>query len=84
MRLNIAVMHFLHYPAKLIEVHFAGDMLHYVDPYTGELIAYPVYIAVLPFSGYSYLEALPYAKQPQVVKALNHTLDYFGGIPLGV
>ncbi|WP_316753706.1 IS21 family transposase [Pedobacter gandavensis] len=84
MKVNNAVMHFVHYPAKLLEVDFAGDMLHYVDPSTGELIACPVYVAVLPFSGYGYVEALPDAKLPQVVKALNHTLDYFGGVPLAV
>ena len=84
MKLNHAVMHFLHYPAKLLEVDFAGDVLHYVDPSTGELIACPVYVAVLPFSGYGYVEALPDAKLPQVVKALNNTLDYLGGVPLSV
>jgi hypothetical protein len=84
MKLNNAVMHFVHYPGKLLEVDFAGDLLHYVDPTTGELIACPVYVAVLPFSGYGYVEALPDAKLPQVVKALNHTLDYFGGVPLSV
>lgn len=84
MKLNNAVMHFLHYPAKLLEVDFAGDVLHYVDALTGELIACPVYVAVLPFSGYGYVEALPDAKLPQVVKALNNTLDYFGGVPLSV
>ena len=83
-RLNNAVMHFVHQPAKLLEVDFAGDMLHYVDASTGELIACPVYVAVLPFSGYGYVEALPDAKLPQVVKALNHTLDYLGGVPLSV
>lgn len=83
-RLNNAVMHFVHQPAKLLEVDFAGDMLHYVDAATGELIACPVYVAVLPFSGYGYVEALPDAKLPQVVKALNHTLDYLGGVPLSV
>jgi transposase len=84
MKLNNAVMHFVHTPAKLLEVDFAGDMLHYVDPSTGELIACPVYVAVLPFSGYGYVEALPDAKLPQVVKALNHTINYFGGVPLTV
>jgi len=84
MKLSNAVMHFVHYPGKLLEVDFAGDLLHYVDPSTGELIACPVYVAVLPFSGYGYVEALPDAKLPQVVKALNHTLDYFGGVPLSV
>lgn len=84
MKLNNAVMHFVHYPAKLLEVDFAGDVLHYVDSVTGELIACPVYVAVLPFSGYGYVEALPDAKLPQVVKALNNTIDYLGGVPLSV
>jgi len=84
LKLNNAVMHFVHYPGKLLEVDFAGDVMHYVDSSTGELIACPVYIAVLPFSSYGYVEALPDTKLPQVVKALNHTLDYFGGVPLSV
>ena len=67
MKLNNAVMHFVHYPAKLLEVDLADDMLHYVDPSNGELIACPVYVAVLPFSGYGYVEALPDSKLPQVV-----------------
>jgi transposase len=83
-KVNNAVMHFAHTPAKLLEVDFAGDMLHYVDTSTGELIACPVYVAILPFSGYGYVEALPDAKLPQVVKALNHTIEYFGGVPLTV
>lgn len=80
-KLNNAVMHFIHYPAKLMEVDFAGDVLHYVDPSSGELIACPVFVAVLPFSGYGYVEALPDAKLPQVVKALNNAIDYYGGVP---
>lgn len=84
MKLNNAVMHFVHHPGKLLEVDFAGDVLHYVDPSTAELVACPVYVAVLPFSGFGYVEALPDAKLPQVVKALNHTLNYFGGVPLSV
>lgn len=74
-------MHFVHYPAKLMEVDFAGDMLHYVDPSSGELIACPVFVAILPFSGYGYVEALPNAKLSQVVQALNNAIDYYGGVP---
>jgi transposase len=83
-KLSSAVMHFEHQPGTLLQVDFAGAPLHYADQSTGELIACPVFIAVLPFSGYGYVEALPNAKLPQVVKALNNTLDYFGGVPLGV
>ncbi|SDN17292.1 Integrase core domain-containing protein [Daejeonella rubra] len=80
-KLNDAVMHFVHYPAKLMEVDFAGDVLHYVDPSSGELIACPVFVAILPFSGYGYVEALPDAKLTQVVRALNNAIDYYGGVP---
>lgn len=79
-----AVMHFEHHPGKLMEVDFAGDPLYYVDPSSGEIIACPVFVGVLPFSGLSYVEALPNAKLVQVVKALNNTVEFFGGVPLSV
>lgn len=77
-----ATMHFEHEPGKMLQVDFAGDMLHYVDTGSGELVACPVFVAVLPFSGYGYVEALPNATLPQVLRALNNCLDYFGGAPL--
>lgn len=83
-KLNSAVMHFEHQPGKMLQVDFAGTPLHYVDLATGELVACPVFVAVLPFSGYGYVEALPNAKLPQVVSALNNALTHLGGVPLGV
>ncbi|MGV3706354.1 MAG: hypothetical protein ACO1NU_13345 [Arcticibacter sp.] len=47
---------------------------------TGEVVKCPVFVAVLPFSGYAYVEALSDAKLPQVVSALNHALAYMGGV----
>lgn len=82
-KISSAVMHFDHVPGKMMQVDFAGDKLYYVDTSTGELIACPVFVAVLPFSGYGYVEALPNMKLEQVVKALNNALDYFGGVPQG-
>lgn len=77
-----ATMRFEHEPGRVLQVDFAGDMLHYVDTGSGELVACPVFVAVLPFSGYGYVEALPNASLPQVLRALNNCLDYFGGAPL--
>lgn len=82
-KVRSAVMRFEHRPAEMMQVDFAGAPLYYVDTSTGELIACPVFIAALPFSSYGYVEALPNAKLPQVVKALNNTLEYLGGVPLG-
>jgi transposase len=76
-----ATMHFTYQPAEVMMVDFAGDMLNYTDADTGVIIACPVFVCVLPYSGYSFAVALPDATQPNVIKALNQCLDYFGGVP---
>jgi transposase len=83
-KINEATMHFKHMPADIVMVDFAGEPLSYVDPATGELISCPVFVAVLPCSGYSFVIALPNAKQPSVIKALNSCLQYFGGVPMSI
>lgn len=71
-----------HYTAgDTIMIDFAGDKLSYTDADTGELIFCPVLVCVLPYSGYSYVEALPNASLPQLVKALNNCLLFLGGAP---
>ncbi|MEI6950842.1 IS21 family transposase [Paraflavisolibacter sp. H34] len=79
-----ATMRFSYRPAEVMQVDFAGDLMHYVDRDTGELVPCPVFVAVLPYSGYSYVVALCDAKQPRVIKALNECLQYFGGVPQGL
>jgi transposase len=76
-----ATMHFQHKPAEVMMVDFAGDSLSYAVKETGEVIACPVLVCVLPYSGYSYVSALPDASLVHVVKALNECLAYFQGVP---
>ncbi|WP_276364575.1 IS21 family transposase [Daejeonella sp. H1SJ63] len=80
-KLSNASMHFEYQPADMMLVDFAGDTVSYVDKSSGELIQCPVLVCVLPFSGYSYAVALPNATQPQLLKALNACLLFFGGVP---
>lgn len=80
-KVSEATMHFVHTPADVMMVDFAGDNLSYVDKASGELINCPVFVAVLPYSGYGFAVALPNATQPNVIKALNLCLEYFGGVP---
>lgn len=68
-------------PGDTVMIDFAGDKLHYISKDTGERIECPVLVCVLPYSGYSYVEALPNASLPQLVKALNNCLLFFGGAP---
>lgn len=79
-----ATMHLVHTPAAMVMVDFAGDKMSYVDRSTGEVIACPVFIAVLPFSKYTFAIALRDASIPQVIKALNACMAYFGGVPLSL
>jgi putative transposon-encoded protein len=65
-------------------VDFAGDKISYIDKATGVLVDCPVFVSVLPYSGYSYVMALRDEKTPNVIKALNATVAYFEGVPLGV
>jgi transposase len=79
-----ASMHLVHTPAAMVMVDFAGDKMSYVDRSTGEVILCPVFVAVLPFSKYTFAMALRDASIPQVIKALNACVAYFGGVPLSL
>ncbi len=83
-KVHEATMHFVHQPAEVMMVDFAGNNISYVDKASGELISCPVFVGVLPYSGYSFAVALPNATQPNVIKALNLCLAYFGGVPLSI
>lgn len=73
-------MHFEYTAAEVVMIDFAGDKMGYVDPRSGEEVLCPVLVCVLPFSGYSYDQALPNATTPQVIRALNECLHYFMGV----
>lgn len=79
-----ASMHLVHTPGAMVMADFAGDKMSYVDRSSGEVIFCPVLVAVLPFSKYTFAMALPDASIPQVIKALNACMAYFGGVPLSL
>jgi transposase len=76
-----ATMHFEHKPGERVQIDFAGKHLNYVDNLTGEIISCPVLVCVLPYSGYSYVEALSSASQEHLFAALGRCMSYFGGVP---
>ena len=79
-----ATMHLSHRAGEYLQVDFAGKPLHYVDLQTGEMIACPVLVCALPYSNYTYVEALPSAVQEHLFCALNRCLEYLGGVPRNV
>lgn len=81
---NKAVMYFLHQPGDYLQVDLAGKHLSYIDKITGEVIRCPVLVCTLPFSKYTYAEALASGCQQHIFAALNRCLEYFGGVPKNV
>jgi transposase len=77
-------MHLEHSPGEKLQVDFAGKMLYYTDKDTGERKSCPVLVCVLPYSGYTYVEALRDASQVCLYEALGRCLRYMGGVPLSV
>jgi transposase len=76
-----AVMHFDHEPAASMMFDFAGDKIALVDHQTGEITWCPVFVCVLPFSSFTYIEAMLSANRGRLLKALNNALSYYGGVP---
>ena len=52
-----ATMHLNHKPGEIMQVDWAGDTASIIDTDTGEVIPAYVFVATLPYSGYSYVEA---------------------------
>jgi transposase len=74
-------MRFDYQPAETMMIDFTGEMMSYVDKDSGEIINCPVLVCVLPYSGYSFVKALPNATLPHLMNALNDCLLFFGGAP---
>jgi transposase len=82
LQVRSAVMLFDHEPAASMMFDFAGDKIALVDEQTGEITWCPVFVCVLPFSSFTYIEAMLSAKRERLLNALNNALLYFGGVPL--
>src|SRR5664279_5553052 len=83
-KITNASMHLVHAPGAMVMADFAGDKMSYFDRSSGDVIYCPVLVAVLPFSKYTFAMALPDTTIPQVIKALNACMIYFGGVPLSL
>ena len=75
-----ATAHIPHKPGEQIEVDWAGDPAYVIDPNTGEAVEAHVFVGVLTYSQYAYVEAFPDEKTPSWIKAHAHMFEYFGGV----
>jgi transposase len=81
---NMATMHIEHVAGERMQVDFAGKKLSYTDRAGGQTKCCPVVVCTLPYSGYTYVEALENASQRNLYEAMGRALSYFGGVPANV
>jgi len=77
---NKATMHISRKPGEMMEVDWAGQTANIVDTDTGEIIEAHIFVASLPYSGYSYVEAFLDERQESWIAAHVNAYSYFGGV----
>lgn len=65
-------------------IDFAGTRLHITDKETGELIPVEVFVAILPCSQYTYVEACPSQKREDLIGCIANALSFYGGVPKAI
>ncbi len=73
-----------HRPGDLLYLDFTGKLAEYIDPLTGVSVAAQIFGAVLGYSQYAYVQAVPSQQTPDLVDALSLSVEWFGGVPDGV
>ena len=79
-RITKATMRIQHKPGDVMEVDWAGNTLPVWDSVTGESSPAYLFIAVLPCSGYAYVEVCPDMKLENWLLCHVHAYAYFGGV----
>ena len=75
-----ATMHIKRKPGEQVEVDWAGNPATIVDPDTGEIIKAYIFVGVMTYSQYAYVEAFLDMKQKSWITAHVHMYEYFGGV----
>ncbi len=75
-----ATMHINRKPGEQVEVDWAGDPATITDPDTGEIIKAYIFVGVMTYSQYAYVEACLDMKQKSWINAHVHMYEYFGGV----
>lgn len=77
-------MHIEHKAGDKMYVDFAGATLPFVDTETGEIKRAQVFVAILGWSQYAYVEAMHNQTIEEFIAACENALRYFKGVPLAI
>jgi transposase len=74
-------LHIEQQPGDKLYIDFAGSKMSIVDPYTGEIKEVEVFVAVLGYSGKTYVRACESQRKEDFLSCIVRALNYFGGVP---
>ena len=75
-----ATMHIPRKPGEQVEVDWAGDPAQIIDPDTGEVTKAWLFVGVMTYSQYAYVEAFINEQQKAWIAAHVHMYEYFDGV----
>lgn len=78
------IMHLEHKAGDKVFIDFAGKKLSIVDRSTGEINEVEVFVAILPCSQLTYVEAVHSQKKEDLITACEHAFFYFEGVPQAI
>ena len=78
------IAHLEHRAGDRMYVDFAGDRLHLVDKETGEKVPVEVFVAILPCSQLTYVEAVLSQKKEDFIRACENAFYFYGGTPQAI
>ncbi len=73
-----------HEAGNEVYIDFAGKKLEIVDRATGEIKKVEVFVAILPHSHYTYVEACYGQKREDMITCMGNTLLFYGGVPKAI
>ena len=74
-------LHIEQQPGDKLYIDFAGSKMSIADPYTGEIKEVEVFVAVLGYSGRTYVRACESQRKEDFLSCIVRALNYFGGVP---
>jgi predicted transcriptional regulator len=73
-----------HIAGEEMFIDFAGKKLQIIDRATGELMDVEVFVAILPCSHYTYVQACLSQKKEELILCCINALHFFGGVPKAI
>jgi len=77
-------MHMNHKAGDKMYIDYAGHNMKYTNRETGEIISTEIYVAILPASQLTFVEASTSQNQEEFMRSTERALRYFGGVPSAI